>query len=75
MVIVLSNVLNDMATGLFAPNPVYHTLINFAVPFSSFKGPSQESLSDHLSARNISTQCRVWFVPSDLERSFVLILH
>ena len=70
---VLSNALNDMAPGLFAPNPVCHTLINFVVHFSSFQGPSQESVSDHLSTRNISVPCHVWFVHSDHARSFELI--
>ena len=55
------------------PNPVCHTLINFAVHFSSFQGSSLESLSDHVSSRTISVPCDVWFVHSDLERSFVLI--
>ena len=71
---VLSNALNNtIATGLCTPNLVYHNLINFPVHFSSFQGHSQESLSDHLSVRNISVPCHVWFVHSDLERSLVLI--
>ena len=70
---VLSNALNGMiATGMCAPNPGYHNLIMSLLIFSSFRGHSQESLSDHLSARNISVPCAVWFVHSDLECSLVL---
>ena len=55
------------------PTIVYHTLINFIPHFSSFRGHSKESLSNHLSARNKAVLCHVWFVRSNLEPSLVLI--